>query len=81
MCWQDTVGDSLNAQCVLAFRSLPVADRLTMVPLFAALLDYDSSPAVYERYDRMSARELFRQYGVSQRRAAACPLSERPVAQ
>lgn len=56
-------------------RSLPVADRLTMVPLFAALLDYDSSPEVYERYDRMSARELFRQYGVSQRRAAAC-LSE-----
>ena len=40
-----------------------------MVPLFQALLDYDSSPEVYERYDRMSARDLFRQYGVSQRRA------------
>ena len=42
-----------------------------MVPLFKALLDYDSSPEVYERYDRMTARELFREYGVSQRRAPA----------
>ena len=38
-----------------------------MVPLFQALVDYESSPEVYERYDRMSARELFRQYGVSER--------------
>lgn len=55
-----------------------MADRLTMVPLFKALLDYDSSPEVYERYDRMSARELFRQYGVSRRRAVSC-LSWSPV--
>ena len=44
-----------------------------MVPLFQALLDYDSSPEVYERYDRISARDLFRQYGVSQRRAPLSP--------
>ena len=52
-------------------RSLPVADRLTMMPLFQAMLDFDSSPETYERYDRMSALELFKQYGVSKRRAPA----------
>ena len=51
-------------------RSLPVADRLTMMPLFQAMLDYDASPEVYEEYDRMSALELFKKYGVSKRRAA-----------
>ncbi len=40
-----------------------MADRLTMVPLFAALLDFDSDPETYARYDAMTARELFRQYG------------------
>ena len=30
-----------------------------MVPLLGALLDYDASPATYERYDRMTALELF----------------------
>lgn len=65
---------AVTVRIVHLFRSLPVADRLTMVPLFKALLDFDSSPEVYERYDRMSARELFRQYGVSQRCAACLPL-------
>ena len=47
----------------LLSRRLPVADRLTMVPLLGALLDYDSDSATYARYDAMTARELFRQYG------------------
>lgn len=38
-----------------------------MVPLLQCVLDFESSPSVYERYDRMSARELFVRYGVSQR--------------
>ena len=42
-----------------------MADRLTMVPLLGALLDYDSDPDTYARYDAMTARELFRQYGAS----------------
>ena len=42
-----------------------------MMPLFQAMLDFDSSPETYERYDRMSALELFKQYGVSKRRAPA----------
>lgn len=44
-----------------------MADRLTMIPLLGALLDYDSDPETYARYDAMTARELFRQYGVSKR--------------
>ena len=48
-----------------------MADRLTMMPLFQAMLDFDSTPETYERYDRMSALELFKQYGVSKRRAPA----------
>ena len=48
-----------------------MADRLTMMPLFQAMLDFDSSPETYEKYDRMSALELFKQYGVSKRRAPA----------
>ena len=38
-----------------------------MIPLLGALLDYDSDPETYARYDSMTARELFRQYGVSKR--------------
>jgi hypothetical protein len=57
MCWQ--------LISVLQRRRLPVADRLTMVPLLGALLDYDSDPDTYARYDAMTARELFRQYGAS----------------
>lgn len=34
-----------------------------MVPLLGALLEYDSDPGTYARYDKMTARELFRQYG------------------
>ena len=37
------------------------------MPLFAAVVDYNATPATYARYDRMTARELFRQFGVSQR--------------
>ena len=54
-----------RAACPLHHRRLPVADRLTMVPLLGALLDYDSDPDTYAQYDAMTARELFRQYGAS----------------
>ena len=40
-------------------RQLPLADRATMVPLLYAVLDFEASPSTYERYDRMSALELF----------------------
>lgn len=38
-----------------------------MVPLLQCIFDYESSPETYERYDRMTARELFVRYGVSER--------------
>ena len=34
-----------------------------MVPLLAAVFDFNSTPATYESYDRMSARELFQRQG------------------
>eukprot|EP00878_Enallax_costatus_P019916 GHUV01021029.1.p1 GENE.GHUV01021029.1~~GHUV01021029.1.p1 ORF type:complete len:497 (+),score=100.84 GHUV01021029.1:173-1663(+) len=49
------------------FWSLPLEERLTMLPFLLSFLDYDASPEVYARYDKMSARELFRQWGVSKR--------------
>ncbi|KAF8066234.1 pds [Scenedesmus sp. PABB004] len=49
------------------FWSLPLSERLTMLPFLLRFVDFDASPEVYERYDKMSARELFRQCGVSQR--------------
>lgn len=49
------------------FRDLSLADRATMVPLLRSVFDYGSTPETYQRYDKMTAKELFRQYGVSQR--------------
>lgn len=47
--------------------ALPLSDRLTMLPFLATLADYASSEDRYEQYDKMSAYELFRKCGVSQR--------------
>jgi uncharacterized protein with NAD-binding domain and iron-sulfur cluster len=49
------------------FLRLPLADRLSALPLVAAAADFDGSPAAWRRYDAMSARELFRRAGVSER--------------
>jgi uncharacterized protein with NAD-binding domain and iron-sulfur cluster len=49
------------------FPRLPLADRLSAVPLIQAVLDFDNSDEAWKRYDGISARELFRQYNVSDR--------------
>jgi uncharacterized protein with NAD-binding domain and iron-sulfur cluster len=49
------------------FPRLPFWDRLSAFPLIQALLDFDNSDEAWRRYDGMSARELFRQYGASER--------------
>ena len=49
------------------FPRLPLADRLSAFPLVQAVLDFDNSDEAWQRYDRISAHELFRQYGVSER--------------
>ena len=43
------------------FKRIPLADRLTALPLLFPAADFDHSHAAWERYDSMSARELFRQ--------------------
>ncbi|KAG2443456.1 hypothetical protein HXX76_001813 [Chlamydomonas incerta] len=47
--------------------ALPLEDRLTMLPFLATLADYVSSEEAFEKYDKMSAYELFRKCGVSTR--------------
>lgn len=49
------------------FYRLPLVDRLSALPLMYALVDFDNSDEAWERYDKITARELFRQYGVSER--------------
>ena len=38
-----------------------------MLPWLFATIDFDSTPESYERYDKMSALDMFRSYGVSKR--------------
>lgn len=49
------------------FKRLPLSDRLSALPLLYSVIDFDNSDAAWRRYDRLSARELFRQFGVSER--------------
>ncbi|ASC70414.1 Amino-oxidase [Halomicronema hongdechloris C2206] len=49
------------------FKRLPLWDRLSALPLLQALIDFDNSDRAWRTYDRITARELFRQYGVSAR--------------
>ncbi len=49
------------------FKRLPLSDRLSALPLLYSVIDFDNSPEAWARYDKITARELFRQYGVSER--------------
>ena len=49
------------------FKRLPVSDRVTMGGLLAAILDLYRDEATFEAYDRMTAAELFRRCGLSDR--------------
>ncbi len=49
------------------FKRLPLSDRLSALPLLYSIVDFDNSHQAWERYDKITARELFRQYGVSER--------------
>ncbi len=49
------------------FPRLPLVDRLSAFPLIHAVVDFDNSDEAWKRYDGMTARELFKQYGVSGR--------------
>lgn len=49
------------------FKRLPLLDRMTALPLMYAVIDFDNSNRAWEDYDSRSARELFREYGCSER--------------
>jgi uncharacterized protein with NAD-binding domain and iron-sulfur cluster len=49
------------------FKRLPLSDRLSALPLLYAMVDFDNSDAAWQRYDPVTARELFKQFGVSAR--------------
>ncbi|MGK7873189.1 MAG: FAD-dependent oxidoreductase [Xenococcaceae cyanobacterium] len=49
------------------FKRLPLIDRLSALPLLYTLIDFDNSDEAWRRYDKVTARELFKQFGVSAR--------------
>ncbi|MEM9161611.1 MAG: FAD-dependent oxidoreductase, partial [Cyanobacteria bacterium P01_F01_bin.4] len=49
------------------FKRLPLVDRLSALPLLYAVVDFDNSDEAWKRYDGVTARELFKQFGVSAR--------------
>ncbi|BAY32043.1 amine oxidase [Nostoc carneum NIES-2107] len=49
------------------FQRLPLIDRLSALPLLYAVVDFDNSPDAWQRYDFVTARELFKDFGVSAR--------------
>ncbi|MEL6439657.1 MAG: FAD-dependent oxidoreductase [Cyanobacteria bacterium J06621_8] len=49
------------------FKRLPLSDRLSALPLLYAVIDFDNSDQAWQDYDKITARELFKQYGVSER--------------
>ncbi|KAI4375816.1 hypothetical protein MLD38_013640 [Melastoma candidum] len=49
------------------FPRLALVDRLTLLPLMAAVIDFDNTDAAWRKYDAITARELFRMYGCSEK--------------
>ncbi|MGV2829835.1 hydroxysqualene dehydroxylase [Myxosarcina sp. GI1(2024)] len=49
------------------FKRLPLSDRLSALPLLYTVIDFDNSDEAWARYDKVTARELFKQFGVSTR--------------
>jgi uncharacterized protein with NAD-binding domain and iron-sulfur cluster len=47
------------------FRSLSLADRASVLPVMAALVDARSSPRRFAEYDEMTAKELFARLGAT----------------
>ncbi|PIN19185.1 Amine oxidase [Handroanthus impetiginosus] len=56
-------GTLLNTQ----FVRLPFIDRLTSLPLTAAVIDFDNTDTAWRKYDPITARELLKQFGCSER--------------
>ncbi|XP_059647437.1 uncharacterized protein LOC132293823 isoform X2 [Cornus florida] len=46
---------------------LPLVDWLTSLPIMAAVIDFDNTDSSWRKYDSITARELFKQFGCSER--------------
>lgn len=55
------------AATISLFERIPLGDRATMLGLLYAMLDFVRDEETFEKYDRMSAHELFRTMGLSKR--------------
>ncbi|KAI0564447.1 amine oxidase [Gracilaria domingensis] len=49
------------------FLDLPLADRLSALPLLEAVIQWDNSDEVWRKFDKMTAKELFKYYGCTER--------------
>ncbi|PKA60138.1 Phytoene dehydrogenase, chloroplastic/chromoplastic [Apostasia shenzhenica] len=49
------------------FPHLSLLDRLTSIPLISAVIDFDNTDTAWRKYDAMTAKELLKQYGCSER--------------
>lgn len=49
------------------FLDLPLIDRLSALPLLEAVVRWDNSDETWRKFDKMTARELFKHYGCSER--------------
>ncbi|KAJ7513577.1 hypothetical protein O6H91_23G005300 [Diphasiastrum complanatum] len=49
------------------FLRLPIWDRLSSLPLMYAVVDFDNSDKSWRKYDTRTARELFKEFGCSER--------------
>lgn len=49
------------------FLDLPLFDRLSALPLLDAVVQWDNSDETWKRLDKISAKELFKMYGCSER--------------
>ena len=49
------------------FKRIPYTDLLSFAGLLLAMLDYKRDDATFEKYDRMTAHELFIRFGLSKR--------------
>ncbi|KAH6777073.1 hypothetical protein C2S52_007495 [Perilla frutescens var. hirtella] len=56
-------GTLLNTQ----FARLPLIDRFTSLPLMAAVIDFDNTDSAWRKYDPITAREILKQFGCSER--------------
>jgi len=49
------------------FERIPYSDRASMAGLLLAILDFDRDEETFAKYDRMTAHDLFIQFGISKR--------------